>query len=50
MPKSVSFDRMPELNPLFLDYIGKFDQVKSLYNIDYRLEPQKWDLPERCGG
>lgn len=42
MVKSISYRRLPGLNPIFLDYVENFEQVSSFFEADYRQPLGRW--------
>jgi bacillithiol biosynthesis cysteine-adding enzyme BshC len=42
-PKSWAFSQLPGLNPVFLDYIERFDRLGDFFAVDYRRLHNRWE-------
>jgi len=49
MAKSISYRRLPEMNPIFLDYVENSERVRSFYAVDYRQPLNRWERVREVG-
>lgn len=43
MGRSISFRRLPEVNPIFIDYVEDFERLRSYFQEDYRQPVRSWE-------